>query len=251
MSSAARPGRIRDTPPCCTLLTYFGESHPGRCGNCDNCLSPSQTWDGTVTAQKALSCVYRTGQRFGAAHLIDVLRGADSAKVQQFGHQHLSTFGIGQELDARQWRSVFRQLVAAGLLEADVEGYGALRLTADSGALLRGERTLALRSDPPATRRRGRRDGTAGPVARSPIDLPVDAAQRFDALRQWRAGVAREQNLPAYVVFHDRTLRAVALDPPGDLDALSTVEGIGAAKLARYGEQLLAALERATDAREA
>jgi ATP-dependent DNA helicase RecQ len=229
-----------------TLLTYFGEAHPGGCGNCDNCLSPSQTWDGTVTAQKALSCVYRTGQRFGAAHLIDVLRGADSAKVQQFGHQHLSTFGIGQELDARQWRSVFRQLVAAGLLEADVEGYGALRLTADSGALLRGERTLALRSDPPAARRRGRRAGTAAPVARSPVDLPADAAQRFEALRSWRAEVAREQNLPAYVVFHDRTLRAVALDPPRDLDALSTVEGIGAAKLARYGEQVLAALERAT-----
>src|SRR5690606_19932599 len=118
-----------------TLLGWFGEAHPGGCGNCDNCLSPPETWDGTEAARKALSCVYRTGQRFGAAHLTDVLRGADTAKIRQFGHDRLSTHGIGDDLDAKQWRSVFRQLVAAGLLEVDIEGHGALRLTAASGAV--------------------------------------------------------------------------------------------------------------------
>ena len=131
------------------LLGWFGEERPDdyRCGNCDNCLSPPQSWDGTVAAQKALSCAFRTGQRFGAAHLVDVLRGADTAKVRQFGHERLSTYGIGAELDARQWRSVFRQLVSLGLLEADIEGHGALRLTAASAAVLKGERSLSLRAD--------------------------------------------------------------------------------------------------------
>jgi ATP-dependent DNA helicase RecQ len=220
-----------------SLLAYFGEAHPGACGNCDNCLSPAQTWDGTVAAQKALSCAYRTGQRFGAAHLVDVLRGADTEKVRQFGHDTLSTYGIGQELDAKQWRSVFRQLVAAGLLEADVEGYGALRLTADSGAVLKGERSLQLRTDPPGTKRVRSSSGTRS--ASIAVDLDPDAALRFEALRAWRADTAREQNVPAYVIFHDRTLREIATHAPNDLDALSTLDGIGAAKLERYGHALL------------
>ena len=219
------------------LLAYFGEAHPGACGNCDNCLSPARTWDGTVAAQKALSCVYRTGQRFGAAHLVDVLRGADTAKVRQFGHDRLSTYGIGTELDARQWRSVFRQLLAAGLLEADVEGHGALRLTADSAAVLKGERSLALRHDPARARtRRGR----VSPADAAPAEaLPADAGARFEALRAWRGEAARAQGVPAYVIFHDRTLREIALHTPRDLDALSAIDGVGAAKLERYGQAVI------------
>jgi ATP-dependent DNA helicase RecQ len=223
-----------------TLLAYFGEAHPGACGNCDNCLQPAQTWDGTEAARKALSCVYRTGQRFGAAHVIDVLRGADTEKARQFGHTELSTFGIGRELDAKQWRSVFRQLLAAGLLEADVEGYGALRLTADSGAVLKGQRSLRLRTDPPA-QRRDRRGAGAASAAPAP-EMDHDDASRFDALRRWRAEAARAQGVPAYVVFHDATLRAVAMRAPRDLDGLAGIEGIGAAKLERYGDALLDAL---------
>jgi ATP-dependent DNA helicase RecQ len=222
-----------------SLLAYFGEAHPGDCGACDNCRTPPQSWDGTVAAQKALSCVYRTGQRFGAAQVIDVLRGADTQKVRDFGHQRLSTYGIGADLDAKQWRSVFRQLVAAGLLEVDVEGHGALRLTATSAAVLKGERTLALRSDPPARGRRARRGAGEAPAA---SDLPAAAAARFEALRAWRAEAARAQNVPAYVIFHDSTLRQIALNEPRDIDALSTISGVGAGKLERYGHAVLATL---------
>ncbi|HTL14508.1 MAG TPA: DNA helicase RecQ [Thermomonas sp.] len=227
------------------LLAYFGEPHPGDCGNCDNCLQPPRTWDATEAARKALSCVYRTGQRFGAAHLIDVLRGADTAKVRQFGHQSVSTYGIGGELDARQWRAVFRQLVAAGLLEADVEGHGALRLAAAALPVLRGERQLQLRAEPPRReRRRGGKPAGDRPAAPA-IELPADAAARFALLRQWRADTAREQNVPAYVIFHDATLRAIALEQPRDLVALARIGGVGVGKLERYGSELIAALEAA------
>ena len=225
-----------------TLLAYFGQAHPGDCGNCDNCLQPASTWDGTEAARMALSCVYRTGQRFGAAHVIDVLRGAQTEKVRQFGHAALSTYGIGTALDAKQWRSVFRQLLAAGLLEADVEGHGALRLTQASGAVLKGERGLRLRTDPPA-QRRDRRGATA--TATQAPDMDHEDAARFEALRRWRADTARAQGVPAYVVFHDATLRAVAIRAPRDVDALAGVEGIGAAKLERYGEALLETLRQA------
>jgi ATP-dependent DNA helicase RecQ len=225
-----------------TLLAYFGEAHPGACGNCDNCLSPPLTVDGTIAAQKALSCVYRSGQRFGAAHLVDILRGADTAKVRQFGHDALSTYGVGSDLDAKQWRSVFRQLVAAGLLEVDIEGHGALRLTAASATVLKGERTLSLRVDPPAAPRRRER-GTRETAAA--IELPATAMARFESLRSWRAETARAQNVPAYVIFHDRTLREIALAQPGDLDALASIGGVGAGKLERYGEALLRQLAQA------
>jgi ATP-dependent DNA helicase RecQ len=219
-----------------TLLAYFGESHAGACGHCDNCQSPPLSWDGTVAAQKALSCVYRSGQRFGAAHVIDVLRGADTQKVRQFGHETLSTYGIGTELDARQWRSVFRQLVATGLLEVDIEGHGALRLTAASAGVLRGERSLALRTDPPtAVRRRERTARTGKPT----IQLPAEAAARFESLRHWRAETARVQNVPAYVIFHDATLREIALAQPDGLDTLASISGVGAGKLERYGRAVL------------
>ena len=222
------------------LLSYFGEPHAGDCGNCDNCLQPPETWDGTVAAQKALSCVYRTGQRFGAAHLVDVLRGADTAKVRQFGHEALSTYGIGAELDAGQWRSVFRQLVAGGLLEADVEGHGALRLTAASEEVLKGRRSLSMRLEPPARARRRSRAGRED--TGSPLTLPEEALPRFEALRAWRSGMAREQNVPAYVIFHDATLRAIAVARPRDLEALGAIGGVGDRKLERYGGAVLETL---------
>ncbi|TCT24776.1 DNA helicase RecQ [Thermomonas haemolytica] len=227
------------------LLAYFGEPHPGACGRCDNCLSPPRTWDATEAARKALSCVYRTGQRFGAAHVIDVLRGADTAKVRQFGHAALSTYGIGRELDAAQWRGVFRQLVAAGLLDTDLDSHGALRLTAAAKPLLRGERTLHLRAEPP--RRERRRGATAGErrTGAATIELPADAAARFARLRQWRADAARSQNVPAYVIFQDATLRAIALAAPRDVRALAGIGGVGAAKLERYGREVIATLAQA------
>jgi ATP-dependent DNA helicase RecQ len=219
------------------LLTYFGEPHAGHCGNCDNCIAPPRSWDGTVAAQKALSCVYRTGQRFGAAHVIEVLRGAETPKVHQFGHERLSTYGIGSELDAKQWRSVMRQLVAGGWLAVDVEGHGALRLTSASAALLKGETTLTLRAEAEKAPR-SRRESRASPALAA--DLPQDAQARFNALRGWRAEMARTQGVPAYVIFHDATLRQIALAEPSNLDALAEVQGVGAAKLERYGDAIIA-----------
>ena len=220
-----------------SLLAYFGETHAGACGHCDNCLHPPRAWDATDAARKALSCAYRTGQRFGAAHLIDVLRGADNAKVRQFGHQSVSTYGIGSNLDAPRWRSVFRQLLAAGLMEADFDNFGALRLTQAATPLLRGEQSLHLRED--ASKRERQRERS--PAANA--DLPPAAAARFDALRQWRAGIAREQNLPAYVIFHDATLRSIAQHHPRQLDALASISGVGVGKLERYGEAVLEVLQ--------
>ena len=219
-----------------SLLGWFGEQYAGACGNCDNCLEPPQSWDGTQAARKALSCVYRTGQRFGAGHLIDVLRGSDTEKVRKFGHDALSTWAIGADLDARQWSGVFRQLVATGLLEADVERHGALCFTADSAAVLRGERTLLLRTEQPKAARRGRDRGAGTAVM---PDLAPAPQARFNALRDWRAATAREQNVPAYVIFHDSTLRAIAESAPEDLDELARVPGIGSTKLERYGDDVL------------
>ena len=216
------------------LLAGFGEVYPHDCGNCDNCMSPAETWDATETAQKALSCVYRSGQRFGVNHVIDVLRGSESERIRQCGHDHLTTYGIGKDLDATTWRSVFRQLVACGLLEVEAE-FGSLRLTEGSRAVLRGERRLQLRKEQRERRERDRspRSGVAVEAA----DLP-----RFQALRDLRAQLAREQNVPAYVIFHDSTLRTIAEQQPATLDDLARVGGIGGAKLARYGERVLEAL---------
>ncbi|MDG2516813.1 DNA helicase RecQ [Lysobacter soli] len=220
-----------------SLLGWFGEAHGGACGNCDNCLDPPRSWDGTQAARKALSCVYRTGQRFGAGHVIDVLRGVATDKVKQWNHETLSTWAIGSDLDERQWRGVFRQLVAGGLLEADIEHHGALRLTALSGPVLKGEVELRFRHEPDKpTRGRRTRGGATTAVA---IDLDPESQLRFDALREWRSNMAREQNVPAYVIFHDSTLRAIAQAAPDDLDELSRVPGIGASKLDRYGEAVL------------
>jgi ATP-dependent DNA helicase RecQ len=222
------------------LLAAFGEDYPRPCGNCDNCLDPPRTWDATVAAQKAMSCVYRTGQRFGVTHLVDVLRGSQNERIAQLGHDQLSTYGIGAELDARQWKGVFRQLVAMGLLEVDVEGHGSLRLTDASRPVLKGNQSVALREEAPRKRDRERDRtprGNVTPATVSAADQPV-----FDALRELRARLAREQSVPAYVIFHDATLRAIAERRPASLADLASVSGVGAAKLERYGEQVLAAL---------
>ncbi|HEX4854855.1 DNA helicase RecQ [Arenimonas sp.] len=230
-----------------TLLAAFGEDYPRACGNCDNCLEPPRTWDATVAAQKAMSCVYRTGQRFGVTHLVDVLTGADNERIRQLGHDQLSTYGIGTELDARQWKGVFRQLVAMGLLEVDVEGHGSLRLTDASRPVLKGGQSVHLREESVRRREKGARTGRGGGA---PAPVSLDAADQpvFEALRQLRAELAREQSVPAYVIFHDATLRAIAERRPGTLDALGQVSGVGAAKLERYGEQVLAALRDAETA---
>ena len=227
------------------LLSNFGEAYPGPCGNCDNCLQPVESWDATVAAQKALSCVYRSGQRFGAAHLTDVLRGERTARVEQFGHDQLSTFGVGTELDARQWKGVFRQLLALGLLQADGT-HGSLRLTATSREVLKGERTLMLRRELAPKRGKPARVG-AGPARASAAAAELSGAdlEVFEALRALRAELAREQNLPAYVIFHDATLREMASQRPVSLGEMARINGVGASKLERYGERMLSLLQDA------
>lgn len=214
------------------LLASFGETYPQPCGNCDNCLTPDIAWDASVLSQKALSCVYRTGQRFGAGHLIDILRGSKSEKVLQLGHDQLSTYGIGRNVNERSWRSVFRQLIAASLLEVDNEGHGGLRLTETSRAVLKGERQVMMRRDQ-AIRERDRAGQRSGLSV-----LPEDLAL-FNALHGLRAQLAKEQNVPAFVIFHDSTLRHIAEQRPTSLNALAQVSGIGSSKLARYGHQLI------------
>ena len=216
------------------LLANFDETFPQPCGNCDNCLQPPEAWDATEAARKALSCVYRSGQRFGVAHLVDILRGSRGERIEQFGHDRLSTYGIGADLDARTWRGVFRQLVAHGLLEVDAEGYGGLRLTAASRPVLKGEQTVMLRRTT-IPRERARTQRTTAPaVELAPADLPL-----FEALRDLRTRLAREQNVPAYVIFHDSTLREIAAQRPASEDELAGVGGVGAGKLARYGGLVL------------
>ena len=215
------------------LLGYFGEDSAA-CGNCDVCLEPPQVWDGTVAAQKALSCVFRTGQRFGAAHLIDVLLGKETERVLKWGHDSISTFGIGRELEEQRWRSVFRQLIAQGLLQVDHDSYGSLKLTEASRAVLKGGQTVHMRHAPTGKRKpAGKR--AAGPLA----GLDADAQRRWERLRAWRAGVAQEHGVPAYVGFHDATLAELARARPLSEAALGQISGVGARKLERYGAALL------------
>jgi ATP-dependent DNA helicase RecQ len=236
------------------LLAYFGEaSQP--CGPlqnaCDNCRRPPATWDATEASRMALSCVYRieqqSGHHFGAAHLIDVLRGKPTDKVAQHGHARLSTFGIGAATSEAQWRTVFRQLVALGHLASEGE-YGTLQLTATSREVLRGQVTLRLReaSEPSAGRGGRKRGGSpaGGSAAGKAPPRPLDAAglERFAALKAWRAGVAKAHNLPAYVVFHDAALAEMAEARPGSLDELAAIGGVGAKKLDAYGEEILRVL---------
>jgi ATP-dependent DNA helicase RecQ len=214
------------------LLAYFGDEYPEPCGNCDNCLNPPTTWDGTEAARKLLSAVYRTGQRFGAAHVVDVLLGKDTDKVRQHGHDHLSVHGIGTGLTGPAWRSVVRQLIVQGYLRADQERYGALVLTEQSRPLLKGEIELKLREDRKLkTEKKPRRD-TAAILA--PADQPL-----FDALRERRKEIADQLDLPPYVIFHDATLKQMAEHRPQTETDLLSISGVGEAKLARYGSAFL------------
>jgi ATP-dependent DNA helicase RecQ len=252
------------------LLGYFGEHYTappaagrrplegqgehdvptgGQCGNCDNCLHPPATWDATEAARKALSCIYRFhqngGQRFGAGHLIDVLRGKLTDKVNQYHHERLSTFGIGADVSEQQWRAVLRQLIALGHLRAEGE-YNTLELTSTARVVLRGEVDLLLRqpSDVPRRGRSGRvTRGAAAKDKAPPVPLDTGGTERFAALKAWRAEVAREHNLPAYVVFHDATLAEMARAQPGSLDALAQISGVGAKKLEAYGREILRVLD--------
>jgi len=229
------------------LLGYFGEeTTSSNCGNCDNCLSPPRMLDGKIPAQKLLSAAYRTGQRFGAMHLIDVLIGRLTEKVTQFGHDKLTVFGIGRDLNEKQWRAVIRQLVAMGHLRADSEAYNALKLTESARCVLRGETEIMLREAAPGTRiRESRAKSRRGDLAPRAETKPGDAGLQA-ALRAWRAGIARERNVPAYVVLHDSTLDGIAAARPSSLNELRNVPGIGDKKLEHYGDELLA-LVRTTD----
>ena len=218
------------------LLGYFGEAAEP-CGNCDICLDPPQVWDGTVVAQKALSCAFRTGQRFGAGHLIDVLVGNETARVLQWGHRAVSTFGIGADLSKKQWQAVCRQLVGQGLLAVDHDGYGALKLTETSRVVLTGERTISLRH----AREARPRQRAAGKSVGGRVASAFDGKERelWERLREWRAAIAKENGVPAYVVFHDATLAELVRERPATAAALARISGVGASKLERYGTDLL------------
>jgi ATP-dependent DNA helicase RecQ len=208
------------------LLEYFSEpSAP--CGNCDTCLAPPQTWDATDAARKALSCIYRTGQRFGAVHLIDVLRGKATERMSQWNHDQLNVFGAGADLDEATWRTVFRQLVALGYARPDHDAYGGLRLTEAARPVLKGEARVAMRHQVSSGKRK---------KSRGTID---SGNPLFERLKTWRSAQARAQSVPPYVVFHDSTLAALAAARPQDLDGLSSIPGLGVKKLERYGPALL------------
>jgi ATP-dependent DNA helicase RecQ len=229
------------------LLAYFGQpSEP--CGNCDNCLAPPQTWDATEAARKALSAIYRTGQRFGVVHLIDVLRGKDTERVRRWKHASLAVFGAGADTDEQTWRSVFRQLIALGFVRVEHGAHGALQLHESSRAVLRGQRAVQLRSDVRAkgAARRSTRKRPAG--ATQPVDpatLDTRDTELLERLRAWRAGQARVQSVPAYVVLHDATLVQIAQRRPRDEGELAGITGIGAHKLERYGAGLLEVVQGA------
>jgi len=233
------------------LLGYFGQdSQP--CGNCDNCLHAPATWDATDAARKALSCIYRFrqnhGQRFGAGHLIDVLRGKATDKVQQFGHASLSTFGVGAEVSEAQWRLVLRQLIALGHVHTEGE-FNTLALTDSAREVLRGEVPVRLRvpADPKPRGKAAKAPRTrSGSPARPPVPLDETGTERFAALKAWRAEVAREHNLPAYVVFHDATLAEMARAMPSTLEDLAGINGVGTTKLDRYGAEILRVLSLGT-----
>ena len=225
------------------LLAYFSETSPKPCGNCDNCLEPPETWDATVPAQKALSCVHRTGQRFGVNYLIDVLLGKDDDRIERFGHDRLTTFGIGKELDNNEWRGVFRQLIARGLLAVDLEGHGGLRLTDLSRPVLRGEERLMLRRDAKPEKIKKTK---AARAARSPFTQEADQ-RLWEALRARRLECARKQGVPPYIVFHDATLAEMVERRPRTLNDLAHISGVGERKLEAYGEDFIGVIRAHAD----
>jgi ATP-dependent DNA helicase RecQ len=215
------------------LLGYFGEELKEPCGNCDTCLYPVDTWDGTEAARMALSAAYRTGQRFGVNHLIDVLRGAENDRIFQWDHNHLPTYGVGKDLDVNQWRSVFRQLVARGFFSVDLEGYGSLRLEPKCRPLLKGEETIDLRREPKKT--------AAKRQTRTPLPADIDVGL-WEALRECRRKLAEEQGVPPYVIFHDKTLQEMCALRPASLKQFGQLSGVGERKREKYGEAFLAVI---------
>ncbi|MFG1423388.1 DNA helicase RecQ [Roseixanthobacter liquoris] len=223
------------------LLSYFEEQRDEPCGNCDTCLEPVRTYDGTQAVQKLLSCVYRTGERFGAGHVIDVLVGATTEKITKFGHGALSTFGIGKDTSRDEWRAIVRQVVALGLLQVDVEGHGGLSLSAACRPVLRGERRIELKVE---ARTRAARVTGGARAPKAALSDPHDEAL-YQKLRALRLELARAQGVPPYVIFHDTTLMEIARARPRSLAGLGDVSGVGEAKLERYGPQFLKAVREA------
>ena len=237
---------LAETADCrrARLLGYFGETFGGKCGNCDNCLSPPRVYDGKIIAQKLLSCVYRTGQRFGAMHLIDVLSGRATERVQQFGHDKLSVFGIGADVGDKQWRAALRQPVAMGHLRADSEAFGALKLTDSARGVLKGETSVMLREEV-SRRERGSRRRARASEAAAGAGGGVANPDLLAALKAWRTETARTRGVPAYVVLHDSTIEAIAASQPTTAAALRGIAGIGDTKLAHYGDALIALVKAA------
>jgi ATP-dependent DNA helicase RecQ len=217
------------------LLQYFGEESEA-CGNCDTCITPPESWDGTVPAQKFLSTVVRLQrerqQRYGAGQIIDILLGKSTPRVLQLGHESLSTFGIGQDVTEQEWRGVVRQLLAQGLLAVHGDGYGTLVITDASAEVLSGKRQVMLRREAPKAAKSAKRSSVA-------VDLDAPSAALFERLREWRAATARDQGVPAYIVFGDATLRGIALTRPTSIAELGTISGLGEKKLETYGDAVL------------
>ena len=222
------------------LLAYFGDELKENCGNCDTCLEPVETWDGTLAAQQALSCIYRTEQRFGVNYLIDVLLGKSNERVVSFGHDKQSTFGIGKDLDEKQWRSVFRQLVAKRYVEIDYEGYGAFKLAKQCRPLLRGEQVLMLRKDVEPEKGRGKKGGYQS-------SNKAEGNLLWEALKAKRLEIAEAQDVPSFLIFHDATLMAMMEQKPSSLKQMSAISGVGAKKLEQYGEKFLEVIQGFAD----
>ncbi|KRD52889.1 DNA helicase RecQ [Ensifer sp. ENS10] len=227
------------------ILAHFGEAHPGRCGHCDTCLKPVETWDGTEAAIKALAAVYRTGERFGTGHVVDVLMGTVNEKTERFGHVEMPVFGAGKDLPARTWQSVFRQLLAAGLISVDHAAFGAMKLEPDARAVFKRERQVFFRKDRPTSGKAAR--GAKSGSQRERADLAGSDLELFELLRAERFSIAKELNVPPYVVFPDATLIALAKERPRDFDELLDIPGIGESKRERYGEAFLAVIDGYVD----
>jgi ATP-dependent DNA helicase RecQ len=227
------------------LLSYFGEARATPCGNCDSCIAPVETWDGTLAARKAVSAALRAGQRFGAGHLIDILRGTETEKTARFDHHNLPTFGVGKDLSQKEWHAVFRQLITIGVFDVDHASFGALRATELGRAVMRGERPVRLRRDTAAATRTALRKIVAKERGSTPTSLDSSGARLYDALRAERARLAKEQGVPAYVVFHDSTLAEMAVRKPRTPADLALISGIGQRKVEKYGATFLAVIDQA------
>lgn len=218
------------------LLDYFGETGSSNCGNCDTCLQPVDTWDGTIAVQMALSCIYRTGERFGAAYLTDVLTGRLTERIKRFGHDRIKTFGVGHKLSSQQWRSVFRQLAAAGLVSVNLSDISGFRLTKQSWPVLKGERRIQLRTDPEPVKARKKKHAKQ---RSAPAQLPESDRSLWEAMRELRMSISKEQGIPPYVVFHDRTLKEMVALRPTNRAELLLITGVGEKKADQFGSRFL------------